>query len=83
VSAINLGVIAFLALVAIWLFWRRGEVRDRAFLAVAGVVYIAVMFATFWKFGTGKEGELIGWLLLETTGFSLVAFSKRMKGKVK
>ena len=78
-SAINLGVIAFLAVVAVWLFWRKGEVRDRAFLAVASLVYIAVMVATAWIFGTKKEIELIASLLLETTGFLLVKFSKRMK----
>jgi peptidoglycan/LPS O-acetylase OafA/YrhL len=80
VSAIYTRVIAFLALVAIWVFWRRGKAQDRAFLAVASLVYIAVMFATMWKSGTGKEGELIGWLLLETTGFLLVTLSKRIKG---
>jgi hypothetical protein len=78
-SAINLGVIAFLALIAIWLFWRRGEVRDRAFLVAASLVYVAAMFATFWKVGTEREGELMGSLFLETIGFLLVRFSKSMK----
>ncbi len=80
VSGINLGVLAFLALVAIWLFARRGEARDRVFLIVASLVYIGVMFATFWKFGTKQEGKLLGSLLAETAGFLLVKFSRRIKG---
>jgi uncharacterized membrane protein YfcA len=78
-SAINLGVIAFLDVVAIWLFWRNGEVRDRAFLAVASLLYIAAMAATAWIFSAKKEIELISWLLLVTVGLLLVKLSKRMK----
>jgi hypothetical protein len=78
-STTNLGVIAFLLLVIVWLFVRRGESRDRLFLAVAGILYIGVMFATCWKFGTAEKGKLIGSLLLETTGMLLVMFSKRAK----
>jgi uncharacterized YccA/Bax inhibitor family protein len=65
----------------VWLFVRRGEARDRLFLAVAGILYIAVavMFATFWKFGTAEKGKLIGSLLLETAGLLLVMLSKRVR----
>jgi hypothetical protein len=48
-------------------------------LAVAGVLYIDVMFATFWKFGMAEKGKLVGSLLLETTGMLLVMLSKRVK----
>jgi hypothetical protein len=63
-----------------WLFVRRGEARARLFLAVAGILYIAAMFATFWKFGTAEKGKLIGSLLLETAGL-LVMLSKRVTKK--
>jgi hypothetical protein len=78
-STTDLGVIAFLILVVVWLFVRPREVGDRLFLAVAGVVYIAVMYATLWKFGGAENGRLIGALLAETTGLLLVAFSRRAK----
>jgi len=55
--------------------------RDRFFLVVAGVLYIAVMIATFWRFGTAEKGKLIGSLLLETTGWLLVMLSKRATNK--
>ena len=80
-SITSLGVIAFLLLVIVWLFVRRGEARDRLFLAVAGILYIAAMFATFWKFGTAEKGKLIGSLLLETAGLLLVMLSKRVTKK--
>jgi hypothetical protein len=78
-STTNLCVIAFLVVVAVWLFIRPQEFRDRAFLAVAGIIYIAAMYAQFWKFGNAGKGRLIGSLLVETTGLLLVALSKREK----
>lgn len=78
-SATNLAVIIFLLLVTLWLFMRRGEARDRLFLAVAGVLFIAAMGATFWKFGETGKVQLIGELLLETIGLGLVMLSRRVK----
>jgi uncharacterized membrane protein YqjE len=78
-SITSLGVIAFLLLVIVWLFVRRGEARDRLFLAVAGILYIAAMFATFWKFGTAEKGKLIGSLLLETAGDAFKKSDEKIK----
>jgi hypothetical protein len=78
-TATNVGVVTFLLLVVVWLFLRRGEARDRVFLGVAGVLYVAAMAATFRAIGTGEKGKLIGSVLLETTGLLLVLFSRRMK----
>jgi hypothetical protein len=61
------------------LFVRPREVGDRVFLAVAGIIYIAAIYATFWRFGGTGKGTLIGSLLVETTGLLLVALSKRAK----
>jgi hypothetical protein len=46
-STTNPCVMAFLILVAVWLFVRPRELGDRVFLAVAGIIYIAAMYATF------------------------------------
>jgi hypothetical protein len=77
-SATNLIVIAFLVLVIVWLFVRRGEAGDRIFLAVASLIYIAGMAATYWVLGAEK-GKLIRSLVLETIGMGLVMLSRRIK----
>jgi len=79
ISTSNPVVIAFLALITVWLFARRGEARDRFFLALAAVVYVAGMAATFWKFGGEENGRLMGSVLLETLGLLLVTLSRRIK----
>jgi len=71
-------VIAFLALVAIWLFMRRGLGGDRISLAIASLIYVAGMALTLWKFGTGRRGELILSCFGETFGFLLVVLSRRI-----
>jgi len=78
-SGTNVGVILLLALITIWLLGRPGEGRDRAFLVIAGAIYIAVMFVTFWKFGMEQKGRLMASLLAETAAFVLVKFSKKIK----
>jgi hypothetical protein len=77
-SPTDLGVLAFLVLVGVWLFVRRGEARDRVFLAVASLIYVATMAITFWKFGTSEKGELPLSLSMETVGWLLVMLSRRL-----
>ena len=71
-------VVVFLALVAIWLFIRRGQARDRIFLTIAALIYIGAMALTMWKFGAGKKAELIFSCFGETIGFLLVVLSRRI-----
>ena len=78
-STTNPCVMAFLIPVAAWLFVRSRELGDRVFLAVAGIIYIAALYATFWRFGGAGKGRLIGSLLVETTELLLVALLKRAK----
>ena len=81
VFATNSIVLAFLAVLVVWLFARKGEKADRAFLAAAGVIYIAVMMGTIWKFGTTDDGHLkgLGYAVLETCGLILVMLSRRIR----
>jgi len=74
-------VIAFLALVTIWMFLRRGQARDRTFLALAGLIYVTAMALTIWKFGVGRKSELIFSCIGETIGFLLVALSRRINNE--
>jgi len=71
-------VVTFLALVTIWVFTRGGQARDRLCLALAGLIYIAAMAVTLWKFGMEKKGELILSCFGETVGFLLVVLSRRI-----
>jgi len=79
-SGTNLVVLFFLATVTIWLF-KKGDPRDRAFLAIASLIYIAAMWGTVWKSGSGNE--IVPYVLLESTGYLLVLLSRFSKSKVK
>ena len=84
ISTANPAVLAVLALIILWLFVRPGRGRDRLFLLIAALVYVAGMAATFWKFGTAEKGRLIESLLLESIGMILVTLSRRLgKGSKK
>ena len=76
-------VIAFLALVTIWMFMRRGQARDRTCLALAALIYVTAMALTIWRFGVGKRSELIWSCIGETIGFSLVVLSRRINKEPK
>jgi hypothetical protein len=71
ISIPNLVVVLFLVAVAIWLV-RRGTPGDRALLAVASLIYVAVMFGTLRKFGFGNENKAMVYFLLESTAYLLV-----------
>lgn len=76
-------VIAFLALVTIWMFMRRGHARDRTCLALAALIYVTAMALTLWKFGMERKGELILSCFGETFGFLLVVLSRRINKEPK
>jgi len=83
VSTSNPAVIAFLALITVWLFARRGDARDRTCLALAGLIYVTAMALTLWKFGVEKKGELILSCFGETLGFLLVVLARRINKEPK
>ncbi|MGO8930978.1 MAG: hypothetical protein ACLQU3_29330 [Limisphaerales bacterium] len=76
-------VVAFLALVTMWMFMRRGQARDRTSLALAALIYVTAMALTFWRFGPGKKGELILSCFAETIGLLLVVLSRRINKEPK
>lgn len=73
-------VLIFVVLVAVWLFSRPREAADRWFLAIAGLVYIGVMVASYLL--TAKPGrseptpEVL--FILDTTGLLLVVLSRKL-----
>jgi hypothetical protein len=79
-SMTNLVVLFFLATVTVWLL-KKGDPRDRTLLAIASLMYIAAMFGTFWKFGSGNE--MVHYVLLESAGYFLVLLSRLAKSKSK
>jgi len=76
-------VVAFLALVTIWMFMRREQARDRTCLALAALIYVSAMALTLWKFGVEKKGELILSCFAETFGFLLIVLSRRINKEPK
>ena len=69
----------FAVLVAIWLFSRPRDMADRWFLAIAGLIYIAVMAAGYLFLSKrGGAARLGSFLLYDTTGFLLVAVSRKL-----